>query len=346
MAELLRGFATDLHLLVLLLIIALAIYVLSAGADVLVTQAVRLSRRFRVSPVIIGATVVSLGTTMPETAVSVVSAIEGDPGLALGNAVGSIICNAALIIGVAGLIRPIPVDARTIRRQGTVQYAAAILLVLVSLPFATGLWGGLMDGGGRVPRWAGFLFVALLAAYLVASVRWSKEDGEDGASADVADEAVPTTAVETLVTVAKLVLGLALVVLASQVLIPAVEVSALRIGVPRAVVAASLVALGTSLPELMTAITASRRGYGGLAFGNVVGANVLNALLVVGLSTSVTPGGLHVSPEFYRLFYPAMLVSGLLLYGAAIAGRGRIGRMPALALLVLYLGFVVLGYAG
>ncbi|MFW6260178.1 MAG: calcium/sodium antiporter [Spirochaetota bacterium] len=345
MADLLRDFTAQLPLAALVAIIAASVFLLSKGADILVSEAVALSRSFKVSPVIIGATIVSLGTTTPEAAVSVLSAIEGDPGLALGNAVGSVIANASLIVGVAALIRPIPVDRTMLRRQGSIQYGAAILLVLVSLPFATGAWGTLTEAGSRVPRAAGFVFVFLLGVYLFASARWARKgDGDAVLPEEAADVPVPQTTAQTIATIVKLGAGLAIVIAASQILIPAVEVSALRLGVPRAVVAASLVALGTSLPELVTAISASRKGHGELALGNVVGANVLNVLFVVGLSAAVTPGGLSVGPEFFRLLYPAMLVSGALLYATAGLGRARINRAPAIVMLVLYVVLVVGGY--
>lgn len=346
MDDLLRELAFNLPLLALVAVIAVAVYVLSTGADILVNQAVALSRRFNVSPIIIGATIVSLGTTTPETAVSVLSAINGDSGLALGNAVGSVICNAALIIGVASLIRPIPADRQMVRRQGSIQFSAMILLVVGSLPFVTGATGSMFVDGGRFPQWAGAVFVVLLIGYMVISVHWSRTHVgvADAVSEEIDDAPVPHNPRETAFTVLKLLAGLALVILASQVLIPAVEATALRVGVPRAVVAASLVALGTSLPELVTAITASRKGHGELALGNVVGANVLNVLFVVGLSATVTPAGLVVGPEFFRLFFPAMLISGILLYGVVLLGRGRIGRPVGVTLIVLYAGLVVLGY--
>jgi cation:H+ antiporter len=351
MAEYLREIAFGLPLAALLAIVAASVFALSKGADVLVAHAVTISRRFRVSPVVIGATVVSLGTTAPETAVSVLSAVEGDPGLALGNAVGSVICNTALIVGVAAMIRPIPVEPEMVRRQGAVQYGTALLLVALSFPFLTGSGQSPFIDGGRFAQWGGFLLIGLLAVYLVVSVRWGRESNRrlgghsagdhgkmelDSAEADASGPLLPI--------VLKLVGGLAVVLASSQILIPAVEATALRVGVPRAVVAASLVALGTSLPELMTAVQASRRGHGELAFGNVVGANVLNVLFVVGLSTAVTPGGLEVSSGFFRLFYPAMLVTGAILYGSAILGRGRIGRPAGVILLVLYVGLLTAGY--
>jgi len=339
MADTLRSIASDLPLAALLPIIAAAVFVLSKGADVLVEEAVALSRRFHVSPVIIGATVVSLGTTAPEAAVSVLSAVEGDPGLALGNAVGSIICNAGLIVGVAALIQPIAVDRRLLVRQGSAQMGAAVLLVVASLPAV---------GGSVLPQWMGGVFVALLVGYLLVSVRWARAAGaaemNEHLGAELHEVPVPSAPGETAVALLKLGLGLGLVLVASQILIPAVEATALRLGVPRAVVAASLVALGTSMPELVTAITASRKGHSDLALGNVIGANVLNVLFVVGVSAAVTRGGLVVSSEFYRLFFPAMLTAGVILYASAVIGGMRIGRPVGAALVVLYVGFVALGY--
>jgi cation:H+ antiporter len=339
MEHYLSELSASLPLVVLFVIIAGAVFVLTKGADVLVEEAVGISRRFDVSPVIIGATVVSLGTTAPETAVSVFSAIGGDPGLALGNAVGSVICNTALIIGIAALIRPIPVDRKMLARQGAIQFGSAMLLVVLSLPFAA--LATTFVSGGQFSQFSAAVFLVLLAGYLYASVHWARQS-----SAVPAGEVVES--VEVLKPLGKsivlLLIGLAMVLLASQILIPVVENTALRLGVPQAVVAASLVALGTSLPELVTAITASRQGHGELALGNVVGANVLNVLFVVGLSGAVTPGGLTVSSEFFRLFYPAMIGSGIFLYITAVAGQPRIGRSVGVVLLVIYVGLVIAGY--
>ncbi|MCC5877440.1 MAG: sodium:calcium antiporter [Candidatus Sumerlaeia bacterium] len=155
----------------LLLILAVAIAALAKGADWLVTGAVALSKNLGIPPAIVGATVVSLGTTMPEMAVSVLAAWKGMPDFALGNSVGSIICDTALIFGLACMMTRIPIDRFLLNRHGWVQLGAGVLLILVCLPFRDG------DGNPVIPRFIGFFFIALLGIYLLVSFYWARQQG-------------------------------------------------------------------------------------------------------------------------------------------------------------------------
>lgn len=285
----------------LLLFIGATLALLAKAADILVAQAVALSRQWQVAPMVIGATIVSLGTTLPEAAVSVTAAVQGNPDLALGNAVGSIICDAGLILGIALLLGRIPLDRAVVNRQGWLQIAAAFLLIGLCIPFGTGV--NVFEEGGRLPQWGGWLLVGLLVVYLA----WTLRSGR-GQSVPVVETAEPLAAepVRALMTLGKLVFAIALVVIASHLLIPGVEEVALRMEVPQALIAATLVAFGTSLPELVTAVASVRRGRGDLALGNIIGADILNVLFVAGAAAAVTPAGLYASPEFFRLLFPAM----------------------------------------
>ena len=157
---------SNLHTFWLFVIIAVTLYLLGKGADILVAQAVTLSTRWGVPQTLIGATIVSLGTTTPEAAVSVFAAIQGDPDIALGNAVGSIICDTGLILGTAALIAPLPLNRKIVNRQGWIQLGAGFLLVIACLPF-----GSLEDTfstGGRLPRFMGFVFLVFARCVYVA----------------------------------------------------------------------------------------------------------------------------------------------------------------------------------
>lgn len=282
--------------------IALCLLVLAKGADWLVKEAVVLSERSGISKVVIGATVVSLGTTTPEAAVSVMSAVQGSPDLALGNAVGSIICDTGLILGIACLIAPLPLHRDIVNRHGWVQFAAGCFLVLASWP-----WSAPLDAfteGGRLSQPIGFVLLGLLALYIWQSVRWARLERDTSALEDLEVDLKASTPL----VFGKLAVAIALVVVASNILIPCVHEAASRLNVPEGMIAATLVAFGTSLPELVTAVTAARHGHGDLAVGNVVGADILNVLFVTGAAASVTPDGLAASPEFFRVLYPAMLV--------------------------------------
>ncbi len=302
MEELLREFVQGLPIYLLLGTIAVCLYALGKGADLLVEEAVTLSLRHGISKVIIGATIVSLGTTLPEVTVSVMSAINGKPDLALGNAIGSVICDTGLILGLATLVGRVPIDLYLMRRQGLLCLGLGFLIIAVCLPY--GNLSSVFETGGRFPQLVGFAFIGLLAGYLWLSSRWARN-----VKSDFGVESHEKGS--TLVIMLKIGIGLSLVITSSHILIHAVEETAIRAQVPQSIIAATLVAFGTSLPELVTAVTAVRKGHGELAMGNVVGADILNILLVAGASASVTPGGLVASEKFFTLIFPAMI--GLML---------------------------------
>ena len=235
--ELVMGLASPF----LLVIIAVTLYTLGKGADWLVDEAVTLSVRWGLGKAVIGATIVSIGTTTPEAAVSVFSAIQGKPGLALGNAVGSIICDTGLIIGLASLIAPLPLNRQLASRLSNVQVGAGILLVLACFPWASP--AKLFSQGGVLPQFAGFAFVILLVLYIWQSIRWAATMSD--AEQEDATDAEESPAGLVLV---KLLLAIAVIVISAQILIPSVSILAERIGVPKHIISATLVAFGTSLP--------------------------------------------------------------------------------------------------
>jgi cation:H+ antiporter len=326
---------------VLALVIAACLALLGRGADWLVAEAVTLSRRSGVPTVVVGATVVSLGTTSPEAVVSVLAAVQGRPGLALGNAVGSIICDTGLILGLACLIAPLPLDRHIVNRQGWIQLACGLGLVAASVPWLDP--ASAFTVGGGLPRAIGFLFLGLLGLYLLFSVRWARSEGGVAVGPQLA-EVRQDTAESSLVAVVKLVLSLALVVSSSWVLIPAVAEAAQRLGVPESIIAATMVAFGTSLPELVTAVTAARKGHGELAVGNIIGADILNVLFVSGAAAAATAGGLAAPAHFFTLYFPSMILV-LLVFRVGILLSGSHMKKPfGFVLLFVYLGVTVLSY--
>lgn len=318
MDEALRAFAgrlADVSLALLFAYIAAALFALGKAAHLLVDEAVLLARRWGVPTAIIGATIVSLGTTTPEVSISALAARRGEAGLALGNAVGSVICNTGLVLGLSCLAGAVPFDPRVAGRQGGALALAALLLTGAAYAF-----------DGRLPRVLSLAFLALLAGYLGLSARWAKE-----ASAPAGEAGEESFA---LVPALKLLAAAALVALSSRALLPGVQVAAARLGVPNDVIAATLVAFGTSLPELVTCVSAVRKGYGELAAGNVLGADILNLLFVVGAALALAPGGLAVPETFFKLHFPAMIAT-LLLLGFGVALSGATLKRPAGALLLL-----------
>ena len=332
MDKLIYATLTGMPLIALLIVIAISLYVLGKGADVLVNEAIGLSIRWGIPKMIIGATIVSLGTTIPEVTVSVFAAINGNPDLALGNAIGSIITNTALILGLAALVGTLPINKKILGKQGVIQLFAALLLSIVSLPFLS------KGSEGIVTQYMGFFLIGLLVLYIVGTIIMSK-GSNDEPSTDFEGEQSPL-----ILQLIRLALGIIFVIASSKVLIPSVEITAIRIGIPQSIIAATLVAFGTSLPELVTSITAVRKGYGELAIGNVTGANILNVLFVIGSSAAVTKNGLLVPTIFYKLQIPTMMIVLALFYIFSKDKNDTITKLQGVILLGTYIIYLGLNY--
>ncbi len=343
---------------VLLIITIVAIAILSKGADWLVEGAAGLAFRLGMPKIIIGATIVSLGTTSPECAVSVMAAWQGDAGLALGNAVGSIIADTGLIFGLGCLLTVLPADRFILNRQGWVKVGAGVLLAGICYL----VW--LLHGdAATLGRGVGALLLLLLAGYLFISVRWSRQhaaaigdvQGEseltEPVKKTIREEEIHPTQAHAMWLVAMLVVGLALVIFASHGMISAVSVLALRWGVPEVVIAGTVVALGTSMPELVVGMTSIYKGHSELLVGNVIGADILNVLFVTGAAALAKPlpiieHGTATPAVFLWLHLPVMLVMLFLFRGyiAAATPRGRFSRWMGVPLLLLYVGYVAAGF--
>jgi cation:H+ antiporter len=345
LSEILRwiGDETLLHEIVkvlptisLLGIIVVCILLLSKGADWMIDGVVHLARRTGLPRIVIGATIISLGTTMPEAVVSVMAAWMGNPGLALGNGVGSIIVDTGLIFGLTCLLTRVPVNRFILNRTGWVQVGAATLLVIIAL-----IALAVTDGEPILQRWVGGLFLVLLAGYMYITYVWAKQGADVAAVGEASDDSEIIGLVKCWL---MLLGGLFLVVLGARILVPSVSEIAYRMSVPDDVIAATMVALGTSLPELMTAIAAIRKGHPEIMVGNVVGADVLNCLFVIGAAAVAKP--LAIPPNFYAFHFPAML---LILYPFRafifMNKDGRFKRWQGAWLLGIYLIYLVLQYA-
>mgnify|MGYP001813863460 FL=1 len=262
------------------------------------------------------------------------AAYIGNPGLALGNGVGSIIADTGLIFGLTCILAAVPVNRFILNRTGWVQVGTATLLVLISI-------GVLLttDDDPKLERWVGFLFLGLLLLYLYITYVWAKQ----GTGVLPEDEALE----HELMSVGKswilIVGGLLLVIIGARILVPSASEIAMRFGVPDDVIAATMVAFGTSLPELMTAIAAIRKGHPEITVGNIVGADVLNVLFVIGAAAVASP--LVIPMNFYYFHFPAMLI---ILFSFRIFismnKEGVFHRWQGFWLLAVYLCYVILQY--
>ena len=342
---------------------AVALYAVMKGADWLVEGAAGSALRLGMPKIIIGATIVSLGTTMPEAAVSVLAAWTGNSGLALGNGVGSIIVDTAVIFGLGALLTRLPADQFVLARQGWVQLGAAVALALwCYLRFA-------ISGDAAELSWpVGIAFVLALGWYLWQSVRWSRqrasvhrdaishgEPDPDYADPDELELGELTGAVGKSMTLLIIlgIVGLVLVVVGGDAMVASATQLATRAGVPQIVLAATLVAFGTSLPELVVGMTSIRKGHPELLVGNVIGADILNVLFVIGFSAiggALAGNGLPIVEEGNRVFLylhlPTMLLV-LVLFRLYIVRAGRTGgfdRWMGAPMLAIYLAYVILQF--
>jgi cation:H+ antiporter len=324
------------HFLVLLVATVACIAVLSKGADWMIDGAVSLALKSRIPKIVIGATIISLGTTMPEAFVSVLAAWMGNPGLALGNAVGSIIADTGFIFGLTCLLAVTPADRFILNRTGWVQVGTATLLVGIAV---AALYRAPAEP--MLHRWVGVLFLLMLIGYMVISVHWSRQRfGISEAEKTAGHDAESFSFLKSWIFI---IGGLALVIAGARILIPCATEAACRLGVPQDVIAATLVAMGTSLPELVTAISAVRKGHPEITVGNIVGADVLNCLFVIGASLVASP--LTIPRNFFIFHFPAML---LILYSFRIFifmnRDGTFKRWQGAWLLLIYLIYVILQY--
>jgi cation:H+ antiporter len=307
---------------------------LSLGADWMIDGVVDLAERTGLPKIVIGATVVSLGTTLPEAFVSVMAAYMGNPGLALGNGVGSIIADTGLIFGLTCILASVPVNRFILNRTGWVQVGTATLLVLISV-------GVLLttEGEPQLERWVGYLFLCLLVLYMYITYTWAKQGTDVLPEDDALEHELMSISKSWILVVG----GLLLVVIGARILVPSASEIALRFGVPEDVIAATMVAFGTSLPELMTAIAAIRKGHPEITVGNIVGADVLNVLFVIGAAAVASP--LVIPMNFFYFHFPAMLI---ILYSfrvfISMNKDGVFHRWQGFWLLGVYLCYVILQY--
>ncbi len=257
---------------VLLFIVGLVMLI--KGGDWFVDGATGIAHRFHLPELLIGATVVSIGTTLPEVMVSATSALGGHGEISYGNAIGSIICNTALIAAITISVRPGKVDPKTLKKPVMFFFLAAAIYVINA--YVTGYFSRLI----------GVVLLVLFVVYMVVTVR---DAFKEPAAPELEEAEAPATEASLGKNVALLVIGAAIIAVGAKLLVDNGIIIAKAVGVPESVIALTFVALGTSLPELVTAITSLVKGHGALSLGNVIGANIFNLVLVSGVSVTLAP---------------------------------------------------------
>jgi cation:H+ antiporter len=332
---LLHELLVGLPIYLLIGIIVVCILLLSRGANWMIDGVVDLAERTGMPRIVIGATIISLGTTTPEAFVSVMAAWMGNPGLALGNGVGSIIADTGLIFGLTCILAAVPVNRYILNRTGWVQVGSATLLVAIAAFLLI-----TANGEPVIGRSIGLFFLSLLAGYLYVTYQWAKNGGESALEGEKERGCQPR---KIWICWAMIVGGLSLVIVGARILVPCASEIATRMGVPEDVIAATMVAFGTSLPELMTAIAAIRKGHPEITVGNVVGADVLNCLFVIGAAATAKP--LAIPPNFFYFHFPAMLIIlWSFRFFISTNKEGRFHRWQGVWLLSVYCAYVILQY--
>lgn len=322
--------------------IVVGLFLLVWSADRFVDGAVGVARFFGMSTFLIGMVIVGFGTSAPEMVVSILSAMNDTPQLALGNAYGSNIANIALILGVTALIAPVVVQKQAMSRDIPVLIAMTALTVLL-----------LVDGNVSLIDGAVLLvaFVAIMGFNILSELRAKRKRRKSGGASDISEvEEIPAEGVSIGKAVLYLLVGLVLLIVSSRMLVWGAVYMAHALGVSDLLIGLTIVAVGTSLPELASSIAAARRGENDLAVGNIIGSNIFNTLVVVGLASVIAPIK-AADPEVMSRDVPIMSALTLLLFlicipvkkknGKRVSGFGRIGGALFLSLYVAYL--VLLG---
>lgn len=291
------------------------------GAELLVRGSVGIARKLGVSPLLIGLTLVGFGTSSPELVASVTAALKGSPGIAIGNVVGSNICNVLLILGLAALFAPLAITRDAFLRDGPVLMATTLGLLGVCLL-------------GDLPRWIGITFVGLLIAYVVWCYRTEKQQAPAAAHVHEEEAAtVPPLAGSLAVGIAASLAGLLLLVAGAYLLVGGAVELARDWGVSETIIGLTVVAVGTSLPELATSVVAAVRRQSDVAFGNVVGSNIYNVLGILGVTALVQPIPIPIEIVAFDIW--VMLASSLMLVMFAMTGW-RINRWEGAVFLGAY----------
>lgn len=318
-----------------LVLFAVAIALISKGADWFTEAAVKIAEATHVPKVIIGATIVSIATTMPEFSVSAIATVQNETDMAIGNAIGSCICNIGLILGTCTLARASTTDKTLLTQQGGFMIGSGILIFLLTL-------------GGRLGRWGGIILVIGLAAYIYYSVRTAKARRDKALIEKTVEEedarfpVRPTLRNEII----WFLIGSAFVVGGSRLLVYTGIRLAELLGVPKLVISLTLVALGTSLPEYVTALTATIKGHQELSVGNIIGADILDIVWVLGGCSLIRPLPLNPEPPFLgfpqtqSLDIPVMFLLMILLVVFGYS-KGKLRRWQGGVLFIIYVIYIV-----
>ena len=307
----------------ILLIVGLAL--ITFCADMLTKGCVGVAARFNVPEFVVGLTIMAVGTSMPELTVSFMSALKGSSEMAIGNVTGSNLFNIFIVIGLCALLRPMDITKENIRRDIPICIAVSALLWLFTSDTLLGL-----GAENKINRVEGVIFLVLYVGIILYTLRTSKGEGEESSG---------SAKMGIFKIIAFIVLGLGGLIYGGNLCLDSATAIARAWGVSESIIAITIVAAGTSLPELASSISALVSGRSSMALGNVIGSNVANILLILGASSSITPLTMGNITQLDIIMVVAAPV--VLLLSALFIGKRRITRIEGLAFLVIYVAYVV-----
>lgn len=320
-------------------LLAFGLILLIKGGDWFVDAASGIAKRFHLPELLIGATVVSIGTTLPEVMTSAIGAMSGSGAIAYGNAIGSIICNTALIAATTIAIKPGKVDKKTLIFPVSAFFTVAAFYVLVAYT------------ANKFARWTGIVLLCAFVVYMVINVLNMKKNpqSEEPEALELHEEEEKSEGGSMIKDIAMLIVGALAIAVGASLLVDNATLIAENLGVPESVIALTVVAIGTSLPELVTAITSLIKGHGALSLGNIIGANIFNLVLVSGAAITISPFTVPLQSQLFGqnasliLDIPVMLgVMALMTVPTLFAGKLK--RWQGIALLLIYVAFMVLQF--
>lgn len=313
-------------MLIVVFLFLLGFILITKGADIFINYTVIIGKKTNISELILGATIVSFATTLPELTVSLFASLEGHTTMSLGNAVGSIICNTGLVLGLVGIISPFKVDKNMFFSKSVLLLISVILLIVFGLD-------------GKITKNDGLMLLIMLAIYMYTNYKSVADENKKISKSSRKKE---NTNVSELIGIGIFfVLGLIMMVVGSRLLVDNGVKIAQVIGIPQGVISLTVIALGTSLPELVSSITAIKKKHHAISVGNVLGANILNIVSVIGISA--IPNNIPILSQTMKIDFPFMIVLLLVLILPTIK-KDRIYRWQGLLMLLIYFTYITTMY--
>jgi cation:H+ antiporter len=308
-----------MHTLLVVVGLIVGLALLIKGADVFVDAAAGIAKRLRMSPVIIGLTIVSMGTSIPELVISISAAVKGANELAVANVTGANIFNLMFILGLAAVVRPIFVHFRELTSEYWMSVGAAVFLLAIYFIL-----------GDTIPRWASILMVVVYVGYIVYMIKQTPKTNDD--------DNTPTETVHPLSRyIGMAVLAMAVIFAGGELTVWAAENIGPIIGMSERVVGLTIVAIATSLPELTFTLIACKKGENDMAVGTILGSNIFNIMIVLGLSGAIIP----LTVSFGSVIDLSVLVAGSLLFLIFVSTRKRVSRPEGAVMVLIYVGYMV-----